>query len=273
MTLKKIIEGSTLSPVQLAKSIKSLKSLTESHTEYEELKKEFIPEGQIDRITQIIKGLEQEDEFAILCRLMGTCQSLVGIDQTPIVANNTEVAPDFLAQFTPGCRVLVKSSSELKLAFRCFVEVKSSQKEYFKISKRDFNQRLNFAKRYGLPLIFAVRLLANNGAALWVIADAEYLEKHDRRLNVSMLNKGIRHLLFDEYLVIPMPNLHMVHYYDSKSKELGMKHRVYGTQVKSFFLFQDVQFEIPKEELFIYSVIANVFQPEEVRVQTKDNIT
>ena len=96
MTLKELIAKSNLSPVQLAKSIKSLKSITESHAEFEQFKKEFIPEERLDRITQIIVGLEQEDEFAILCRLMETCQSLVGIDQTPVVANDTEKAPDFL---------------------------------------------------------------------------------------------------------------------------------------------------------------------------------
>lgn len=59
MTIKEIIAKSKLSPVQLGKSIKSLKSITESEAEFEVIKKEFIPEAQLERVTQIVAGLEQ----------------------------------------------------------------------------------------------------------------------------------------------------------------------------------------------------------------------
>lgn len=145
-----------LSPVQLAKGIKSLKSITKSQAQFETFKKEFIPDEQLERISQIIRGLEQEDEFAIICRRMGTCQSLVGIDQTPFLTNELEKPPDFLATFAPTYHVEDKRAN---LTYKCFIEVKSSQDHTYKISKKDFFQRVNFAKRYNLPLIFAVRLL------------------------------------------------------------------------------------------------------------------
>lgn len=270
MNLKDIIANSKLSPVQLAKGIKSLKSITESHAQFENFKKEFIPVEQHERISQIIRGLEQEDEFAILCRLMGTCQSLVGIDQTPFLTNEVEKPPDFLATFSPRYHVEDKQTT---LIYKCFIEVKSSQEHTFKISKKDFFQRVNFAKRYNLPLIFAVRLMSKGGAALWVVVESQYLESNNLKLDVSALNKGIRHLIFDEYFLMPIPHLHIAHYYDSKSKELGIKHPTYGTQVKTILLFKDFQYEVPKDHLFFLSAIFDSFQPEEVQSKTQDNIT
>ena len=268
--LKDIIANSKLSPVQLAKGIKSLKSITESQAQFETFKKEFIPDEQVERISQIIRGLEQEDEFAILCRLMGTCQSLVGIDQTPVLINESEKPPDFLATFAPKYHVEDKRPD---LIYKCFVEVKSSQDDTYEISKKDFFQRVNFAKRYNLPLIFAVRLLSRGGSALWVVVESECLESSKLKLDVTALNKGIRHLIFDEYFLMPIPNLHIAHYYDSNSKELGIEHGTYGTQVKTVLLFQDFQYEVPKDHLFFLSAIFDSFQPEEVQSKTQNNIT
>jgi hypothetical protein len=273
MNLKELIAKSNLSPVQLAKSIKSLKTITESHAEFEAIKKEFVPDKRMDRITQIITGLEQEDEFAILCRLMGTCQSLVGIDQTPVISNDKEIPPDFLATFSPGCSVIGKSKADIGLEYKCFIEVKSSQKTSYKISKNDFDQRINFAKRYNIPLLFAVRFWATSDAALWVIVESDYLETNNRKLDISALLKGVRHLLLDDYFLMPIPNLHVAHYYDSKTKESGVKHFMYGSQVKTVLLFQDFQYELPEKDQLFFSALFDSYRLKEVQIKKFDNIT
>lgn len=272
MVLKEIISNSKLSPLQLAKGIKSLKSITESQAQFEAFKMEIIPEERLNRITRIIAGLEQEDEFAILCHLMGTCESLVGIDQTPVIANENEKPPDFLATFSLPCRVQNKSKTLQNLTYKCFIEVKSSRKATYKISKKDFRQRVSFAKRYNLPLVFAVRLLSNDEAALWVVVESEYLESRKLKLDITAFNKGIRHLIFDEYLLMPIPNLHIIHYYDSTNKEPGIKHQSYGTQIKTVLLFRDFQYEVPADYSFL-SVIFDAFRPEEVQTKTYGHFT
>ncbi len=272
MTLKEIIAKSKLSPVQLGKSIKSLKSITESEAEFEVIKKEFIPEAQLERVTQIVAGLEQEDEFAILCRLMGTCQSMVGIDQTPVIPNQDETPPDFLATFAPGCSVVAKTSSDLGYQFKCFLEIKSCKDTSYKISRNALQRRINFAARYGLPLIFAIRLWSESGAALWTMVSSDYLLSSNRRVDVSDMTAGVRHILLDDYFLMPIPNLHVAHYYDSQSKALGIRHSEFGVQIKTILLFRDFQYEILKKDLVFFSALFDSYQPQEVQVKRDGNI-
>ena len=152
--MQDIIERSKLSPVQLAKCLKSVKSIAESRQEFEAFVRTSIPENKRDRVVQIIQGLEHEDDFAILCRLMGTCEALVRLDQTPLIDNGSQNAPDFLATFRPGCHVMGKSKDAIDLRYNCFVEVKSCKDQSLKISKKDLAVRARFAQQYGLPLIF-----------------------------------------------------------------------------------------------------------------------
>jgi hypothetical protein len=126
--MKELLDHSKLSPVELAKHLMTFKSLAKTKKDFEKLKNEIIAGEKLERINQIISGLEQEDELAVLCKLMNTCDSISKIEQSPIIQND-EIAPDFLASFTPGCTVTGKAKKDINVTFNCFIEVKSSKKK------------------------------------------------------------------------------------------------------------------------------------------------
>ncbi|MFC1462145.1 hypothetical protein ACFLQU_00935 [Verrucomicrobiota bacterium] len=271
--IKDLIDRSDLSPIQLAKCIKSLKSTTQSPAEFEAIRNQLLPTEKREETDSILYGLEQEDEFSILCRLMGTCESLLHLEQTPFLEERQEIPPDFVATFSPGCSVLGKSKNDLELSYKCFVEVKSTKETVFKISKRNLQRRQNFANRYALPLMFAVRFTRLKGSALWLLMDADSLQERNRRIAIDDFIESQRHVIFDDYFIMPLPHLHLARYYDSRSKKGGVYHKEYGDQVRSCLLLKEQWVEIHKDDAFFCNALLDTFDPHEVRIEKRENLT
>lgn len=270
--MKQFLDNSELSPVELAKHLMSFRSLTETKNDFEAIKNSILPDQRTQRVEQIITGLEQEDEFAILCRLMETCESISRISQTPIVENG-EIAPDFLASFSPGCSVTGKSRKDINVRFNCFVEVKSTKAKVFKISKNDLAKRKAFATRYRIPLVFAVRFLIFQSQGFWVMVDATRLEQNGRRISVGDVIGNLNHVLFDDYGVTPHPHLHVAHYYDA-TKQGGIRHKKYGPLFKTVLLLPDekpIVLEDSKEVLV--NALLDSYEFKEVQVIQNGPVT
>jgi hypothetical protein len=146
-----------LSPIELAKQVRALKAITTSDKEFVgALRALGVPE--IDpRLSKILDGLNHEDEFALLCRLMETCDSINSIGQTPVVANDQQAAPDFIAIFRPALSWIGGVSFPPNSFYRCMIEVKGTSKVKHGFSRKDLTRRLTFAERFGVPLVLAIR--------------------------------------------------------------------------------------------------------------------
>ena len=91
------------------------------------------PQSSLDALRQLagdpeiersIDGLRQEDEFALLCRLMGTATHCVHLEQRPVIPGDS-LPPDFLSRFLPGYSLLGDEPVPTR-SLRCFIEVKST---------------------------------------------------------------------------------------------------------------------------------------------------
>lgn len=268
--MEQYLNSSKLSPIEMAKHLISLKSFTNKKFDFDKVKEALVPHDKIGRVNQIIYGLEQEDEFAILCKLMGTCESLTKIGQNPLIQNN-EIAPDLMGSFLPKSSVDKDKTDSFE--YKCFIEVKSCKKKFFKISAKDLKRRVAFAERYKMPLIFAVRFTAFDSNGIWAIVDSINLFKNKRRIQISDILDGMKTVLLDDYGIYSDPHLHVAHYYDSNLQE-GMKHKKYGVLVKTVILLPDQEpISIEGKNASLISFFIGMFDGEVAKVESENNIT
>ncbi len=266
MTLPK----NRLSPIELAKSVAGLRGLTDTKREFEALKASFVPSEHLARVDQILTGLAQEDEFAILCKVMGTCLSICRLSQSPLITNG-ETPADFLASFTPGVSVQGLSAKQVGLTINCLIEVKSCAKPKFSISTKDLRVRSLFARRFSLPLIFAVRFTMFGRHTLWVLVEANELERRGRRIGCDDLTQSLAPAIFDDYGLYTHPNLHLIHHYDSASAVDGIRHKDYGILQHTTVVLPDCDpIEIPENIATLVNVFFESFEHKLVHVERSD---
>jgi hypothetical protein len=132
---KRSLSGSKM---EIAKRLKGIGDIAEPSL-LDTMIDGFLPEDQRVDVKRAIGGLSEEDEFALLCRMMKTTTHIVRIDQAPIVVNDT-IAPDFLVRFQPGSSLLGLGAEQF-CPYRAFVEVKSTTKDTFKIGSSNLAKR------------------------------------------------------------------------------------------------------------------------------------
>ncbi|KIO36411.1 hypothetical protein [Shewanella sp. cp20] len=271
--MEKYLNSSKLSPIEMAKHLITLKSFTNKKSDFDEIKKTLVPVESHERIDQIIYGLEQEDEFAILCKLMCTCESISKIGQSPII-DSDEIAPDFIASFSPGSAIKGISKSKLGLRYQCFIEIKSCKKSVFKISAKDLKRRMSYANRFKLPLVFAVRFTMFQAHGVWAMVEASRLLKQGRRIEIGNILDGVKTVLLDDYGILTDPNMFVAHYYDTSPGLKGIKHFEYGTLTRTVFLFPDEEpIYIEDEEMTMVNVLLGVFEFKEAQVEREGSVT
>jgi hypothetical protein len=264
--------SSKISPIELAKTIRSLKGVSKDDGSFSKLLDSLISEDKKERINQILTGSEQEDEFAVFCRLVGTCSLLNRIDQNPLLSSGF-VAPDFIATFEPRCP-LKRLPPELSVKYRCFVEVKLCQEKVFKISKKDINRRRGYAENYGLPLMFAIKFKPFENTGLWLLIGAKELEEKGRSCSLDDLVDSYTPILFDDYTLFTSPSLHFVNYYSLEQNDGRMSHHDYGKMIATFILLPDHDpIEISSRDQVLVNIFLDSFDHEEVSVKKDGDVT
>lgn len=213
-----------VSDVELAKRIKELKGIAPAAT-FEAILKQLVPEEKIQTVERIISGLSQEDEFALLCKMLNCCSSITPLNQTPIVGED-EITPDFQATFHAGS-FLSKMSSSGAPAFNCMIEVKSTEKLKFKSSRSDIDKRRRFAARYNLPLLYAIRFSAVKDHAFWVVMSADDLFDKNK-IDTSAYVDSLGQLLFDNYSIMTNSSYTLVRRYSKNKPGIGEVHEALG---------------------------------------------
>jgi hypothetical protein len=247
------------SRIEEAKALRALKGVTASDPEFERIRDTLFPAPDPKRDRALV-GLSQEDEFAILCRLMGTCTHLARLDQTPFLKTEV-IVPDYIASFAPGCSVNAISPQEVKLTYSCFVEVKSDDSQNYRISERDLKRREEFPQHFKLPIVFAIRFTQYQGQAAWLLLTARQFRSFDRKVDLSQIGSGIGHVLFDDYALVAPNTFDVAYVWDSSVTTESFRHEKYGALVQLDLFVKNTRVPVDeKDRLFVGAVLEN-FRP------------
>ncbi|MFZ2753225.1 MAG: hypothetical protein WAZ48_07225 [Lysobacteraceae bacterium] len=261
-----------ISPIEIAKTIRSIKGVSQNDTGFSELVKNLIPDKHQDRIYQILSGTEQEDEFAVFCRLMGTCSHLNRMDQNPLIQSDA-IAPDFIGTFSPKSP-LKKLPQNINVNYRCFIEVKLCQEKNFKISKKDLARRRAYAENYGIPLIFAIKFKPFEKSGLWLVMDSKEIESKGRKVSVENIIDSYSAILFDDYFVFTRPGLHIINYYKKEKTGNKIAHKEYGELCGTYLALPNIEpFEIEERDEVLVNAVLDSFDLENVSTTNFEETT
>jgi hypothetical protein len=253
-----------ISDIELAKAISALRGIPDTKKEFDSLVNHFVKPELQPRVHQIISGLSQEDEFAMFCKVTGTCLSISKIGQTPIIEDMQEKAPDFLASFAIGYTLAGLSPKNSGKILNCFVEVKSCSKIKFSISQKDLSARLRFAERFNIPLIIAVRFTVFKQHTYWILEDASVLEKKGRKILVEDYINSLSSIIFDDYMLVPHPHLYIVERFRKNSQSGGIQHNKYGTLIDMYLVIPNSEpTQIPVEHITLITLFFKSFERTE----------
>lgn len=248
-----------LSDVELAKRIKELKGITGTDREFNTILKNIISEDKIPNINRIIKGLSQEDEFALLCKMMECCSSITALNQTPIIPSEDEKTPDFQVTFNPSS-FLSNVKPRDDFFYQCMVEVKSTEKLRFKTSRADINKRKKYSDRHNLPLLYAVRFLVADQMAYWVLVTAEQL-LNKNTLNSNDFVPSLGSVLFDNYSVNINNQYTFIRHYEKGEniETIGDESIEYGKLVSIEIANNKKRIKLDRKDAVLMSLFLNVF--------------
>lgn len=198
--------------MRIANAVKTVRDLGLDEAEFQKVYRILVPEANVGEIDSALLGLGEEDEFALVCRLMNSTTHLVRLDQTPLIASR-EISPDFLARFKAGCRVC-GVSRENAVPLTCLVEVKSTEKSVFEMKRSLVQRRVQFAAMLGLPLLFAVRFLIFKPHPTWVVV---HVKDGEGKLIVdpTALISDLSRILWDDFAYIMFPGVQFRTYWSA----------------------------------------------------------
>ena len=257
-------KNSEVSEMELAKALKGIRPIA-SDEQYERIRAEFASGDKLRRIDAKVSALSEEDEFAVLCRMMGTATHIIPLGQSPLISGDWQSA-DFLARFQPGLWVDNKGPQSHD-GFTCFVEVKSTSKLKAKVSEADLRRRRNFAGAFGLPLLFAVRYTRFPGNAYWVVVHDNDPSRTSLTISVEDLFAGLRHVLFNEYWYMLRPGTVFDCVFSSSSDEHAMRHAKYGGLLTFKVSNGTRTMVFEREEASLWSAFFEAYRPEEVHLR------
>lgn len=254
--------------IELAKALKAIKAIA-TEEQFEQTKKIFIQPGGEDSVMSSVNGLSEEDEFALLTKLLGTAKHIIGFEQRPLVEGKYIVA-DYYLTMKPACTTHGKGRDKFP-DYKCVIDVKSTEKDKFKIGGSRLQKLRNFADLMGFPLFFAVRFLRFNNSALWAIV------KDDRTntfLHVDYENvvNGLRHVFWDEYCLTPNPALVIIAKYSRSSTIPTVRHSKYGRQIELTFTENGTKtlFSLKNEDALLTSALMEAYNLEEINIEEVD---
>jgi hypothetical protein len=259
-----------VSKMEFAKALKSLRDVA-SPEEFRNIKQILSPPTAEAAIEAAIKGLSEEDEFALMCRLMGTTTNLVHLDQRFIIPGDY-IPPDFLARFQPGCSFYGFGRKDSK-GFKCLIEVKSTNKDNFKLGGSLLRRQRNFADAFGLPLLIAVRFLKFNQNSFWIIVEDSDRTSSSVKVTYQQMIDGVRHVLWDEYWYSLRPGIYFKRIFDANYCGEGFKNTEYGTQREFQIIIDNQTLSLTDDEALIYSLFFEGFNLKEVGSQHRGSIT
>ncbi|CAM3692961.1 hypothetical protein MUGA111182_03545 [Mucilaginibacter galii] len=255
--------------IELAKALKAIKAVA-TEDQFNQTKAIYIQAGGEESVMSSVNGLSEEDEFALLTKLLCTAKHIIGFEQRPLIQGEYTVA-DYYLTMKPACSVYQKKSSQIA-DYKCVIDVKSTEKDKFKIGGSKLQKLRNFADLLNLPLYFAVRFLRFNNSALWAIVKDEDRSITSLQVNYSDIVTGYRSAFWDEYSILLNPLLILVAEYSKSSTIASLGHQQHGTQISIQFLEnQTPLLKLEGGDGFMTSAFMECFNLEEVEVEKVDD--
>lgn len=252
--------------IELAKALKSIKAVATTE-QFEETKKLYIQKGGEESVMSAVDGLSEEDEFAMLTKLLGTATHIIGLEQRPLIEGEY-IVPDFFMNLKMGNAVNGKSAKDFS-EYKCLMEVKSTEKDNFKIGGSRLQRLRNISDLMGFPLLFAIRFLRAKQNAFWAIVEDD---RNSTSLNVTYQAAidGVRNVIWNEYVLTPNPNLIIQCEFSKSANIKSIIHSEYGKQVSATFtdgtnsLFQN------DSEAFMTCGLLETYNLQEFKVEKID---
>jgi len=259
----------TPSKIELAKALREVKAIA-SPEQYAQVCNILAssPEGDVGKA---IEGLTEEDEFALLCFLMGTATQLAPIEQRLAVSGG-HAAPDFLVRFQPGYSSK-HITAEHHIGFQCFVEVKATVKDKLSFGGNQLRKLRAFADAFGFPLLLAVRFRRFNNSALWVIVEDRDRDKQSLSVTIDDWIKGIRPVLWNEHGYLLIPGAYFQATYGGEATGKQLYHRRYGEQIEFQIVTPKKRFTLHGDEASISGGIFESYALEEVEIKQHGALT
>ena len=161
-----------------------------------------------------LPGLRIEDEFALILYFLGNCKHILSLDETTSLLTQNSYQSDFIVCFKDNQKIMV--------------EIKSTSKNKFKISKSNFEKKILFANDMNIDLYFAIKMHGQ-----WSLFHSNYLKENNFiiRYNNHYKDSILLETLKSFLIVIPS-NITIKSTYSSKKNFLGPSHSDFGGLVK-----------------------------------------
>lgn len=258
------------SPIERAKALKQIRAVA-SAEQFETISRELLSEDEADAITRKVEALSEEDDFALLCRMMDTATHVVPLIQTPIIPGDS-IVPDFLVQFQPGLWVENREKADHS-GFCCFVEVKTTSKLRFRIGGSDLKRRRRFAETFDLPLLFAVRFTRFSGNAYWILVHDSDWEATSLTVTVEDLFTSLRHVMFNEYWYIIRPEATFQCVFEAGERADAMYRPQYGNLAEFRILMSDKSIVFQDNQASLWSAFFEAYRLEELDTKSEGDRT
>jgi hypothetical protein len=255
-------DESKIPKMEFAKALRAVRALLPA-SDFERVR-EVIAPGPHATHDRTMEGLREEDEFALLCILMGTATHLARLDQSPVIPGEY-IVPDFLGRFQPGFSLRGWPPTD-NSGFKCLIEVKSTRKNRFRIGGSLLRRRRRFAETFGLPLLFAVRFTSFSGSAVWVLKEDTGLQS-TLDVGVNDMIEGARCALWDEYLYMIFPAVYFQASYEKSPRRDRVLHASYGSQLAFQIVNGDDRMVFQDTDAGLLSMFFEPFELKEIDCQ------
>lgn len=195
MTIKANV--ASLSKIETAELLKTLQAAL-PNKEYRQAKSYLVvacSEANEDEIDRAVQGISEEDEFLLMSYMMGTATRLVSLLQRPIIKQDY-IIPDLLASFQ-----INKGSEDLSThqSLKCFIDVKSTSKDKYKIGGSELRRRREFADHFNLPLLLAVRFTTFPRFPSWALVEDADRSATSITVQFKDIMNGKREFIWNDY--------------------------------------------------------------------------
>jgi len=127
-----------------------------------------------------------------------------------------------------------------------FIEVKRCYNEYWKISNRDFDRRVRFAKINGLPLFFAINFTYMN-LNLWTLFPADFIKKNGLKVHITQWGNSLFDYIVGN-LTVHFKDFELTNVYSKSKKSMLINHPDYGGVERTIISVDDNQFEFSGDD-------------------------
>lgn len=159
-------------------------------------------------LTRRLEGKESEYEFLIRCYLLDQLEDIIAFEEGVSRLTDTKTT-DFLFITKTGKRLAV--------------EVKSTEKDTWKISSKVFQEKKDFAELVAAELYFAIKI-----KNVWLFLSGTYIEENNYKVKIDSYLKSEFDILGEKSFLIKN-SIKIKSIYNTNSKRsLGIGHPDYG---------------------------------------------